>query len=68
MHSGIPWLTGDDRGVQGVTGDVYRGAKGSTGYTVALYNGTQGMYSKKRGVTGEGRGFSYGHGFLEPVV
>ena len=51
MHRGIQWLTGDDRGVQGVTGaysgtqgDVYRGAQGMTGYTGALYSGTQGMY------------------------
>ncbi len=50
--------------VQGRTGDdrVYRGS-------VQWHTGdVQGMTVKTQGVTGEDRGFSYGQGFLEPVV
>lgn len=56
-----------ERSLQWYTGDVQRGAQGMTGYTGALYNGTQdvlGMAVKTQEMTGEGRGFSYGQGSL----
>lgn len=42
IHMDVQWLTGDeayrgDMGFQSHTGDVYRGAKGITWYTGALY-------------------------------
>lgn len=43
-----------------------------TGCTGAVNGGLQGMHmgwqGKTRAVTGKDRGFSYGQGFLEPVV
>lgn len=59
MHRGIPWLTGDDRGVQGVTGAysdtqgvctvTHRGYRVYKGSVQGLTGGVQGMTVKTQG-------------------
>lgn len=61
MHRGIQWLTGDARGVQGMTG----ANSGTQGMCTVAYRGCTGDDNEN---TGEDRGFTYGQGFLEPVV
>lgn len=44
VYSGLQEMTGAYRGLQGHTGDVYRGAHEMTVYKGAFYSGTQGLY------------------------
>lgn len=68
----IQWLTGDDRGVQGLT----RAYSGTHGMCTVADGGLQGVQGCARGMTGKTQGvtgkdigdFYTDRGFLKPVV
>lgn len=68
-------MTGAYRGLQGVIVAHKGCVQGMTGHcrvyiecVQGLPKGQQGMSGKTQGVTETDRGFTYGHGFLNPVV